>query len=129
MKQITLFEEGILQRRQSKLHGVTLKKTLDYVEYWNEIHQDTNWNDVSYDLKHGKKSNKQLLFKMVGTGKAKVYCGHFVTEGCDNFLEHPNEMVYVQNRRLTCKSAECPICWDSYLDESHSSALQSQVFS
>jgi len=115
LKQITLFEEGILQRPQSKLCGVTIKKTLDYVEYWNEIHQDTNWNEVSYDLKQEKKSNKQLFFKMVGTGEPKDYCGVFVTEGCDNFVEHPHGMSYGQNRRLSCKRAECPVCWDSWL--------------
>jgi len=113
LKQITLFQTGILQRRKSK--PIEVKTRPDFVEHWSEIHQDTNWNEVNYDLKHGKKSNKQLLFKMVGTGEAKIYCGHFVTEGCDNTLGHPNEMVYAQNRRLTCKSAECPICWDSWL--------------
>ena len=113
MKQITLFQSGILQRRKSK--PIEVKKRPDFVEYWSEIHQDTNWNDVRYDLRHGKKSEMQLDFKMVGTGESKIYCGHFVTEGCDNNLGHPNEMVYVQNRRLTCKSAECPICWDSWL--------------
>ncbi len=115
MKQITLFEEGILQRQQSKLCDVTIKKTRDYVEYWNEIHQDTNWNEASYDLKYGKKSNKQLFFKLVGTGESKEYCGDFITEGCDNFLNHPHDTVYAQNRRLTCKRAECPVCWDSWL--------------
>jgi len=115
LKQITLFEEGILQRRQSKTCEITTKKTPDYVKYWNEIHQDTNWNEASYDLKYGKKSNKQLFFKMVGTGESKEYCGDFITEGCNNFLNHPNDMVYAQNRRLTCKRAECPICWDSWL--------------
>ena len=115
MKQVSLFEKGILQRRQSKTCEITTKKTPDYVKYWNEIHQDTNWNEASYDLKYGKKSNKQLFFKMVGTGESKEYCGDFITEGCNNFLNHPNDMVYAQNRRLTCKRAECPICWDSWL--------------
>jgi len=115
LNQITLFEEGILQRRQSKPCEVTKKKTPDYVKYWSGIHQDTNWNKVNYDLKHGKKSNKQLLFKMVGTGEPKEYCGDFITEGCANFLNHPNSMVYAQNRRLSCKRAECSACWDSWL--------------
>ena len=109
MKQATLFEKGILQspkskicevttkqKQQSKPSEVIIKKILDFVKYWSEIHEDTNWNEVSYDLKHGKKSNKQLFFKMVGNGESKEDCGHFVTEGCDNFLNHPNEMVYVQ---------------------------------
>jgi len=115
LKQVTLFEKGILQRPQSKLSGVTLKKLPDFVKYWKKIHEDTNWNEVSYDLKHGKKLDKQLFFKMVGTGELKEYCGDFITEGCDNFLNHPNEMAYGQNRRLTCKRAECPVCWDSWL--------------
>jgi len=115
LKQVTLLEEGILQRRQSTPFKLTKKKTPDYVEHWNEIHEETNWNDVSYDLNYGKKSNKQIFFKMVGTGESKEYCGVFVTEGCDNSPNHPHDMVYAQNRRLTCKSAECPICWDSWL--------------
>jgi len=52
---------------------------------------------------------------MVGTGEQKEDCGHFITEGCDNFLNHPNKMVYAQHRRLTCKRAQCPLCWDSWL--------------
>ena len=115
MKQVTLLEKGILQRPQSKPCGVTKKKTPDFVKYWKKIHEDTNWNEVSYDLKYGKKLDKQLFFKMVGTGESKDYCGDFVTEGCDNFVNHPNGMLYGQNRRLSCKSAECPVCWDSWL--------------
>ena len=94
MKQVTLFEKGILQSQQSKICEVTTKKTLDYVQYWKEIHQDTNWNEVSYDLKSGKKSNKQLSFRLVGTGESKEYCGEFVTEGCSNHFEHPKEKIY-----------------------------------
>jgi len=112
LKQITLFQTGILQRPKSK--PIEIKKTPDHVEYWNEIHQNTNWNEANYDLKHGKNSDTQLVFKMVGTGESKEYCGKFVTEGCDNSVEHPNEMNYGQNKRLTCKRAECPICWDSW---------------
>jgi len=115
LKQVTLFEKGILQSQQSKICEITTKKMLDYVQYWKKIHQDTNWNEVSYDLKSGKKSNGQLSFRLVGTGESKEYCGEFVTEGCSNHLEHPKEMVYVQNKRLTCKRSECPICWDSWL--------------
>jgi len=115
LKQITLFEEGILQRPQSKFCDITKKKTPDYVEHWSEIHKDTNWKDVSYDLKHGKKSNKQIIFKMVGTGEPKEDCGRWVTEGCDNYLSHPSGKAYVENKRLTCKSAECSVCWDSWL--------------
>ena len=124
MKQITLFQSGILQRpkskpieitiKKSKPSEITIKKTPDYVEYWNRIHQNTNWNEANYDLKHGKKLSR-LIFKMVGTGESKEYCGMFVTEGCANYNEHPNEMAYGQRRRLACKRAECPVCWDSWL--------------
>jgi len=61
LKQITLFEEGILQRPQSKPSDVTLKKLPDFVKYWKKIHEDTNWNEVGYDLKYGKKLDKQLI--------------------------------------------------------------------
>jgi len=114
LKQTTLFQTGILQRPKSKPIEITIKKTPDYVEDWNKIHQNTNWNEANYDLKHGKKLSR-LIFKMVGTGESKEYCGIFVTEGCDNSKEHPNEMNYGQNKRLTCKRAECPVCWDSWL--------------
>jgi len=115
LKQITLFEKGILQGQKSKKCEVTTKKKYDYVEHWRQIHEDTNWNEVSYDLKHGKNPNKQLLFKLIGTGEPKEYCGEFVKEGCINFKEHPNHLMYAQNKRLTCKSANCSICWDSWL--------------
>jgi len=115
LKQITLLEEGILQGQQSKKCEVTTKKKYDYVEHWRQIHEDTNWNEVNYDLKHGKKLNKQLLFKLIGTGEPKEYCGEFVKEGCINFKEHPNHLAYGQNKRLTCKSPGCSICWDSWL--------------
>jgi len=115
LKQVTLFEKGILHNPQSKKSEVTIKEKRELVEYWKGIHKDTNWDEFSYDLKHGKKSSKQILLKMVGTSEPKESCGVFVTEGCDNTLSHPKEMLYAQNKRLTCKSAKCSVCWDSWL--------------
>jgi len=113
LKQSKLFEKGILQGRQSKTFEVTKKKTPDHVKYWSKIHQDTNWNDVNYDLKHGKKLSR-LVFRMVGTGEPKEDCGRWITEGCDNSRNHPNRMAYAENKRLTCKRAGCSECWDSW---------------
>ena len=115
MRQSTLFEKGILQGQQSKTCDITTKKKYDYVEHWRQIHEDTNWNEVRYDLRHGKRLGKQLLFKLVGTGEPKEDCGRFVKEGCVNFEEHPKHFAYAQNKRLTCKSASCSVCWDSWL--------------
>ena len=115
MKQATIFEEVSLQRQKSKPFGLQIKKTPEFVKHWNEVHEKTNWDSVQYDLLHNKKLKEKLLFKMIGTGEARDYCGDFFTEGCDNYLNHPSEMNYAQNRRLSCKRAECPICWDTWL--------------
>jgi len=115
LKQIALFEKGTQHKPQSKFFDIIKKKTPDYVEYWSEIHRDTNWKEVSYDLKHGKKSNRQIIFKMVGTGEPKKDCGKWVTEGCDNYEGHPSGNAYAENKRLTCKSAKCSECWDAWL--------------
>jgi len=104
---------GTLQGQQTKTFEVTKKKTPDHVKYWSEIHKDTNWNEIKYDLKHGKKLSR-LIFGMVGTGELKKDCGRWVTQGCDNSLNHPNDMAYAENKRLTCKSAKCSECWDSW---------------
>ena len=101
---------GILQRQQSKIFDVMIKKTSDHVRHWNKIHEDTNWNEFSYDLKHGKKLSR-LIFKMVGTGEPKETCGKWVTEGCDNYRNHPKEWNYAGNKSLSCKSSRCSKCW------------------
>jgi len=115
MSQITLDDSGILQRQKSKTFSLTIQKSSELVEYWKKIHVNTNWNEINYDLRHSKKTNKQLIFKMIGTGQAKDYCGEFMTEGCDNTHAHPKGMLYGQNRRLGCKSSACPKCWDIWL--------------
>jgi len=115
LKQTIIFEEVSLQNQKSKPFELTIKKTPEFVEYWKEIHKQTNWDNVTHGLRHGKKPNKRLLFRMVGTGEAKDYCGDYFTEGCSNFSEHPEDMYHVQNKRLSCKRAECPICWDTWL--------------
>ncbi len=115
MYQERIDESGILQRQKSKTFPLVIKKSSELVEYWKRVHEETNWNDVHYDLRHGKKSNKQLLFKMIGTGDSKDYCGQFMTEGCDNVNSHPKGMLFARNRRLSCKKSECPKCWDIWL--------------
>ena len=115
MSQTTIEESGILQRQKSKPFGLQIKKTPEFVKHWNEVHEKTNWDSVQYDLLHNKKLKEKLLFKMIGTGEARDYCGDFFTEGCGNYLNHPSDMNYAQNKRLSCKRAECPICWDTWL--------------
>ena len=124
MKQITLFEEGTLQRQQSKIFKVTEKDVPEFVKYWNEVRKITNWYETFYDLMSGKKSNKQLLFKLIGTQEPKELCGKFVTEGCINFEEHPNDMGYGRNKKLTCKSSHCSECWDSWVTRESSKATK-----
>lgn len=115
MSQTLIDDSGILQRQKSKTFGITIKKSSELVEYWKKIHEETNWNSVHHELSHGKKSNKQLSFKMIGTGEAKSYCGEFFIEGCDNTSAHPKGMLYGQNRKLGCKGKSCPICWERWL--------------
>jgi len=115
MSQTELFQEVSLQRQKSKTFGIITKKPSELIEYWKKIHEETNWNSVHHELSYGKKSNKQLSFKMIGTGKVKSYCGEFFTEGCDNTSAHPKGMLYGQNRKLGCKGKECPKCWEVWL--------------
>jgi len=115
LNQTRIDDSGILQRQKSKSFGITIKKDSEFIEYWKKIHENTNWNSVHHELPFDKKSNKQLSFKMIGTGQAKSYCGEFMTEGCDNNSSHPKGMLYGQNRKLGCKGKECPKCWDRWL--------------
>jgi len=94
---------GILQGQQSKTFEVTKKKIPDHVKYWSKIHQDTNWNDVSCYIKHGKKLSR-LNFRMVGTGEPKETCGRWVTEGCDNSL---NDLI-IQIESITVNHSNYP---------------------
>jgi len=57
---------------------------------------------------------------MVGTGESKEYCNDFMTEGCANFQNHPRDMNFCRRKRLTCKRAECPKCWDAWLSRESS---------
>ena len=115
MSQTLIDDSGILQRQKSKTFGITIKKDSDLIEYWKRIHEETNWHSVNHVLLHSKKSDKQLSFKMIGTGNSKSYCGEFMMEGCDNNSAHPKGMLYCHNVRLGCKGKACPICWDRWL--------------
>jgi len=115
VSQLTIEQSGILQRQKSKTFGITIKKDSDLIEYWKRIHEETNWHSVNHVLLHGKKSDKLLSFKMIGTGNSKSYCGEFMMEGCDNTSAHPKGMLYCHNIRLGCKGKACPKCWDRWL--------------
>ena len=71
MNQTRIDDSGIPQRQKSKSFGITIKKDSELIEYWKKIHENTNWNSVHHELPFDKKSNKQLSFKMIGTGQAK----------------------------------------------------------
>ena len=109
MKQITLFQSGILPKQQSRVK----KELTDKQKHWLELHKKSNWKTVGYyqDHKNSKRQIIRLNWRLAGTEDKKDTCGLFKTLGCGNTLGHPQNGVYVNRSTMGCFRFDCPECW------------------
>jgi len=55
-------------------------------------------------------------FNLPAQGEYKPYCMKWVSWGCDNVREHPNKKHYAEHEVKTCKVANCPKCFESWIN-------------
>jgi len=78
-----------------------------------EIHDMTNWNDISLvqSYKTPKGIMKEIFWKLPSSKEKKDTCGKFKTLGCFNIHAHPNNLALVQHTKLSCFRSACEYCW------------------
>jgi len=130
LKQITIFEEGILPKKRSrKSIDVNQKYLTEYTgnykpffqkkelsekqKHWLELHEKSNWNEIELfqDYKTSKGIFKKLNWKLTGTSRKKVSCGTWITKGCANVWGHPENKLFVRHTKRSCFRAKCETCW------------------
>jgi len=86
--------------------GYNIKPSSSQTSYQNYIQQATSskhW-DIQFDG-----------FGLVAQGQSYPYCKKWVSYGCDNIKEHPRNQHYAEHTLKTCKTSQCPLCFESWI--------------
>jgi len=55
-------------------------------------------------------------FTLPAQGEYKAYCMKWISWGCDNIKQHPRGKHYAEHEVKTCKTANCPKCFESWIN-------------
>ena len=77
----------------------------NYQNYVLQAQSSKHWSDVEFDG-----------FTLPAQGQSKPYCKKWVSWGCDNIKEHPQNKHYAEHKLKTCKIAFCPLCFESWIN-------------
>jgi|APSaa5957512535_1039671.scaffolds.fasta_scaffold07025_3 hypothetical protein len=80
--------------------------------------QLSNYKNYVYQAqtsKHWKEAEFEG-FALPAQGQSKPYCMKWVSWGCDNTKQHPNGKHYAEHENKTCKVANCPKCFESWIN-------------
>ena len=80
----------------------------------NQKCSDCKKNNLN--CKHNWKNAEFNGFNLPAQGEFKPYCQKWVSWGCDNVKEHPNKKHYAEHEVKTCKVANCPKCFESWIN-------------
>lgn len=82
------------------------KATKIIVDDQGNIHKGvTYWSQASFDG-----------FVLPAQGRSKPYCKKWISWGCNNTKQHPNGQHYAEHEQKTCKTAHCPLCFESWIN-------------
>jgi hypothetical protein len=82
------------------------RATKPIVDDLGEIHQgSTYWSEAEFDG-----------FTLPAQGREKDYCKKWVSWGCGNTKQHPNNQHYAQHELKSCKTRSCPLCWVDWVN-------------
>jgi len=84
------------------------KDTTQLSNYQNYVHQAQSskyWKEVEFDG-----------FTLPAQGQSKPYCKKWISWGCDNTKQHPQNKHYAEHKLKTCKVAFCPLCFESWIN-------------
>ncbi|MBT5171720.1 MAG: hypothetical protein HOL90_05535 [Candidatus Nitrosopelagicus sp.] len=97
--------------------------TINLSNYKNYVFQAQQGNkkcstckENNLDCKHNWKGVEFNEFVLPGQGEYKSYCKKWISWGCDNTKQHPNNEQYVQHEIKSCKVADCPKCFESWIN-------------
>ena len=123
-QQLTFDQEynGILPRQQSKPERhddfneffdtfFKVKIETDFENFWNKIHEVTNWKDIFQELYKDKKHTKLIRVELPANDEPKDYCNTYVTKACFSTKKHQKGKVYMKHKKLKCFRPQCPIDW------------------
>ena len=77
----------------------------NYQNYVLQCQKSKHWKDAKFDG-----------FVLPGQGMEKAYCKKWVSWGCDNTKQHPNNKHYAEHEIKSCKVAHCPKCFESWIN-------------
>jgi len=110
LKQILIDEPNSwvsLPQKRSK--PIFVKKELsDSAKKWLEIHDVTNWSDISLIQNFKQKS---IHWNLPGIEVPKDYCGDWKYKGCANKDLHQDGKYFVRATKKSCFRAGCQTCW------------------
>ena len=82
------------------------RATKPIVDELGNIHQGfTYWSEAEFDG-----------FTLPAQGREKDYCKKWVSYGCGNIKQHPNNQHYAQHELKSCKTRSCPLCWVDWVN-------------
>jgi len=82
------------------------KATKIIVDEQGNFHRgSTYWSEALFDG-----------FVLPAQGYSKPYCKRWVSWGCDNGKQHPRGKHYAEHEQKTCKTAHCPLCFESWIN-------------
>ncbi len=83
-----------------------------------DVIQISNYKNYVFQAQSSKHWNKAEFegFRLPAQGQAKPYCNKWVSWGCDNTKQHPNNKHYAEHEVKTCKVGNCPKCFESWIN-------------
>ncbi len=80
--------------------------------------QVSNYKNYVYQCQSSKYWNELMFdgFALPGQGEYKPYCMKWVSWGCNNTAQHPFKKHYAEHEIKTCKTSNCPKCFESWIN-------------
>jgi len=78
---------------------------MDFDEQDNIRRGKTYWSNAFFDG-----------FRLPAQGLPKPYCKKWISWGCNNTKQHPYGKHYAEHEQKTCKTAHCPLCFESWIN-------------
>ena len=76
------------------------------VDELGNIHKgSTYWSEAEYDG-----------FTLPAQGSSKDYCKKWMSGGCGNTKQHPDNKHYAEHSLKSCKTKSCPKCWTDWVN-------------
>ena len=99
---------------------VWIKQVSENKKHCEQVHKVTNLYKARLLQEYKKPNSKQTTFiswKFPATGQIGKHCGLWKYVGCDNHEHKAHQgKTLVRKFKTSCKKAECPECWYSWVN-------------